>query len=551
MSAPTDPVHLPTAHTRRRSRGEVPEEVDVAVIGAGAGGLTAAAYLAEHGLRVAVFDQHYVAGGCATQFCRGSGDARYSFDVGLHYVGDCAEDGLIPQVLRELEIEQDFVRMDEDGFETLVFPDLTFKVPMGHEAYRDRLVEFVPEERAGIDRYIRFLKQVDYAAGLVVKTNTEKRPLDLAKILLKAPRVALATRKTLGRLLDGMSRDPKLRAVIGGRHGDYGLPPGEVSAIFHAGITNHFLNGAYYPRGGGQAMSDKLAARIEELGGTIHLRKGIERVIVEDGRATGVLTETSGGSSRQVRAKVVLSGADIKATLFKLVGRQHLPKKYVKKAEGWTMASALFLTCLGIEADLGEKGMRASNYWIADDYEVDAAYARGREPGSFMPQGAYITSATRKDPGTPGHAPEGVENVEIMTLLSGEPELWDMQKEDAERWQYRRDGQYGDRKAAIQENLIDRLEGLFPGTREKIVFAESASPMSHIRYTRAAGGTGYGIGMTPAQMDSGRAHPRSPVKGLYLCGASTRHGFGIVGTMLSGRDAARRITEDLGRPLRF
>jgi phytoene dehydrogenase-like protein len=126
-----------------------------------------------------------------------------------------------------------------------------------------------------------------------------------------------------------------------------------------------------------------------------------------------------------------------------------------------------------------------------------------------------------------------------------------MDAEGAERWQYRRDSQYADRKALVEENLIDRLEGLFPGTKEKIVFRESASPMSHIRYTRAAAGSPYGIAMTPGQRDAGRAHPRSPVPGLYLCGASTRHGLGILGTMLGGRDAARRIVEDTGKPLTF
>jgi all-trans-retinol 13,14-reductase len=543
-------VHDPTARTRERTRNTVPEQVDVAIIGAGTGGLTAGAYLAEHGLKVAVFDQHYVAGGCATQFARGSGADRYCFDVGIHYVGDCGEGGLIPEMLGQLDIEQQFVPMDPDGFDTLVFPDFTFKVPVGHDAYRARLVEFFPEERAGIDRYVKFLKQVDHAARQVQPRDTVKTPAALASILFKAPRAVLSSWKTLAQVLDGVSRNPHLRSVIGGQHGDYGLPPSEVSAIFHAGISNHFLRGAYYPKGGGQMMSDKLAARIEELGGSIHLRKGIERVVVENGRATGVVTETAKGVSHRVQAKVVLSNADIKATLFDLVGREHLPARYAKKADNWTMSSALFLTCLGVEADMGARGMRASNYFIADDYDVDGAYRKGREPGELLPLGAYITSATRKDPGTPGHAPEGIENVEIMTLLAGEPEAWGMGIEDAQGWGYKRDGQYAEAKQAAEDNLIDRLEKLFPGTKEKIVFRESATPMSHIRYTRATGGTGYGIGMTPKQMDSNRVHPRSPLKGLYLCGASSRHGFGVVGTMLSGRDAARRITEDLGKKLK-
>ncbi len=542
-------VHNPTEHTRARTKAEPPEQVDVAIIGAGTGGLTAGAYLAQHGLKVALFDQHYVAGGCATQFSRGPEAARYCFDIGIHYVGDCAEGGAIPEILKGVGVEQDFAPLDPDGFDTLVFPDFQFKVPASREEYRDRLVAMFPKEQRGIDKYMKFLRDVDFAASVTQPRDTEPGLLGTLQIVFKTPSVAVNKWRTLGQLLDGVTKDPKLRAVIAGQHGDYGLPPGEVSAILHAGLQNHFFKGAWYPKGGGQAISDKLAERIEELGGTIHLRRGIERVIMEDGRAVGVVTEPWKGVSHTVKAKYVLSNADAKATLFKLVGRQHLPKSYAKRADDWTLPSALYLTCLGVKADLGALGMRASNYWIADKYDFDAMYDTGREDGMLMPQGAYITSASLKDPGTPGHSPEGVMNVEVMTLLQGEPEAWDMKAEDAESWEYRRSQEYNERKDAVEENLIDRLEGLFPGTKEAIVFKESASPMSHIRYTRSSGGSGYGIGMTPKQLDTGRAHPRSPVKGLYLCGASGRHGLGIMGALYSGRDAARRIAEDVGRPL--
>jgi phytoene dehydrogenase-like protein len=241
----------------------------------------------------------------------------------------------------------------------------------------------------------------------------------------------------------------------------------------------------------------------------------------------------------------VRADAGLKSSRFVLVGRQHLPKKYAKQADRWTYPAGLFLTCLGVKADLGKLGMEACNYWIADDYDFDAAYRRGAEAASYMPLGAYITSASLKDPDTAGHAPEGVHSLEVMTLFPAQPEFWGSDGSNAEAWNYKSDGQYSDRKAAIEENLIDRLEGLFPGTKEHICFRESATPLSHIRFTRATEGTGYGISVTPDQFRDRRPHPRSPVRGLYVCGASTRGTFGIMGTMLGGGDAARRIGEDL------
>jgi phytoene dehydrogenase-like protein len=80
-----------------------------------------------------------------------------------------------------------------------------------------------------------------------------------------------------------------------------------------------------------------------------------------------------------------------------------------------------------------------------------------------------------------------------------------------------------------------------------IVHRESATPVTHQRFTRATDGTGYGLAVTPDQMMKHRPGYRGPLPGLYFAGASTRAGHGIVGAMMSGKNAARRIASDLGR----
>lgn len=537
-------VHDPTARTKERTKNTVPERVDVAIVGAGMGGLTAGAFLAQQGLSVAIFDQHYVAGGCCTQFGRGGDDGRYVFDIGLHYVGDCGPGGVIPSVLAEVGVEQEFAPLDRDGYDVLVFPDFRFPIPVGLQSYRDRLVEFFPEERRGIDKWIRFVMQVDKAVGLARPRDYEINPLQGLSILFKAPLAALWKYRSLSRVLDSCTKNPRLRAVICGQHGDYGVSPSETAALFHAGLLAHFATGAWYPCGGGQAISDKLANAIEAAGGTICLRTGISKILVEGGRAVGVRTDEGKSGSQEVRASVVLSNADPTQTLLELVGAEHLPKKTVDAVNGWEHPAALFLVCLGVKDDLAARGMSAANYWTVDGYDLDALYQKGRE--EIGVHGAYITSATMKDPNTPGHAPPGVHNVEVMTLVRGEAARWDADPVGIEERKYRRKEGYQELKQRIEDDLVARFDGVFPGAAEHIVFKESASPVTHTRFTRSPAGSGYGIAITPKQFESRRIHPRGPVKGLYMCGASGRHHMGVMGAMLSGRDASRRIIEDLG-----
>ncbi len=537
-------VHDPTARTKDRTRNAVPEQVDVAIVGAGLGGLTAGAFLAQRGYRVAIFDQHYVAGGCCTQFSRGGADDRYVFDIGLHYVGDCGPGGVIPSVLAEVGIEQEFSPLDRDGYDVLVFPDFRFPIPVGLQNYRDRLVEFFPEERRGIDKWIRFVTQVERAVGIARPLDFAINPLQGLSILFKAPLAALWKYRSLTRVLDSCTKNPRLRAVICGQHGDYGMPPSQTAALFHAGLLGHFSAGAYYPRGGGQAISDKLADAVEAAGGTICLRKGISEIIIEGGRAVGVRTDEGKAGSSEVRASVVLSNADPTQTLLQLVGPQHLSKKVVDAVHGWEHPAALFLVCLGVKDDLEARGMGAANYWTVDGYDLDALYQAGRD--EIGVHGAYITSATMKDPHTPGHAPSGVHNVEVMTLVRGEAERWSADPVGIEDRKYRRHDGYQELKQRIEDELVSRFDGVFPGAAEHIVFQESASPVTHTRYTRSPAGSGYGIAITPGQFESRRIHPRSSIPGLYMCGASGRHHLGVMGAMLSGRDASRRILEDLG-----
>jgi phytoene dehydrogenase-like protein len=540
----------PPERTRARQRNPLPSEVDVAIVGCGLGGLSTAAYLAKAGLKVCALDAHYVAGGCGTVFSRGPSDARYHFDIGLHYVGDCGPDGTLPTILREVGAAPvDFLPMDPDGFDTIVLPDLEFRIPVGLDAYRERLIAAFPKERRGIERYVQLLMGVRDIGGRLDR-NDGKLSLGIgARVLTHYPRLALYQNATIGRVLDDVTTDRRLRAVILGQHGDYGLPPSRVSAMLHLGLADHYFKGAYYPRGGGQILADRLAQAVESHGGTIHLRRPVGRILIEGGRAVGLETAPRRNHpTERVRAKVVVSNADLQKTLRDLVGREHLPSAWRAKIDrGFELPSALFITCLGIRGDLRDFGFRNSNYWVFDDSDTEALYARAERDERPVARAAYITSASMKDPGTPHHAPPGHSTLEVMSIVPGAANRWGVSEAELVDWGYKRNDEYRQRKSAVEAQLLATLERRFPGIGERIVFKESATPVTHTRYTGATDGGSYGIAVTPAQFGKGRPGYEAILPGLHLCGVSTRMNHGIVGAMTSGRAASRAVLEALSR----
>ncbi|HET8759599.1 MAG TPA: NAD(P)/FAD-dependent oxidoreductase [Nitrospiria bacterium] len=534
MHAGTDETIAPAVTRRAVDRFHTldRETFDVIVVGAGTGGLTVAALLARTGRSVLVLDQHSVAGGNATVFTR----PGYAFDVGLHYLGDCGPDGGVPRILRAAGVEDvAFREMDPDGFDTLMFPDFTFRVPKGLDAYRARLVERFPLDVKGIDRYLDVLQAIwsfqGLGGGFAASVTT----------LWRARRAVPYLNATLQTLLDRCTRNTRLRAVLAGQSGDYAEPPSRVSLVVHAMVVMGYLRGAYYPAGGGQVISDRLAGAIERHGGKILLSAPVTRIVIENGRAAGVEFESRHLGHRAVRAPVVISDADVKETMLELVGAQHLKARTVARLYRYEMAPALGVAYLGVKRNLHAAGVPNTNFWIHPSYDQEPVYADARA-GRFHPEPfCYVSIATLKDPDNRRSAPPGVANIELATVVPSQPEAWGTTPEEIVKGTYHDNPAYRRAKDAFAARLIATADRVFPGLAKDVVFQDVSSPMTHTRYTRSTGGTAYGIALIPSQSLFRRVGHVTDVPGLYLCGASTYTGHGITGVMWSGVLAASRI----------
>jgi all-trans-retinol 13,14-reductase len=502
------------------------EQHDAIVIGSGIGGLTAAAFLAKGGVRPLVLEQHFLLGGNASTFRR---KKMFDFDVGFHYIGNCAEGEFFPTLLEQLGVADrvEFVPLSRDSFDTVQLPDLVFHMPAGWERYRQRLQEAFPQEAQAIDRYIDFVKTT---AG---RARAPERQ-SLQQVLGKR-----ASQCTLAEVFDALEISQRLRYILGYLCGIYAAPPSKASAVMHARVVDHYIGGAYFVRGGGQPMVEALLSVINDGGGEVRLRSKVERIVVEGGKAVGVGL----ASGEELRAPVILSNADAKRTFLEMVGEENLDPTLAQRIKGYRMALPLFIIYMVMEVDPSELGVSSPHLCLFPDYDVEEQFAacyEGRLPDR---PAVFIPIASLKDPLSENIAPKGYTNLQLMSVAPAQPRAWGASQGPASGGRYRHTPAYLAAKREMEERMLRVVEEMMPGFIRRVVWQESASPLTQERFTLSSGGTSYGLEHTLDQSMTARVPYQTDVPGLWMVGANTLFAHGYVGCMMGGRTVANMILQ--------
>ena len=523
---------------------------DVIVVGAGHNGLVAAAYLAAAGRRVLVLERRELVGGCVV-----TEEPWPGFKVSTaSYVNSLFR----PEIVRDLDLRRHGFSMIPrspssftplpDGRSLLMGPDQSMTArEVGKFSALD--AETLP----------RFWAMLERIAALIEPTLVETPP-DPWSIapgnLLKLARLAWNFRK-LGRdgrnaveiltgaanpILDRWFESEVLKTTLSTDAiiGAFATPsmPGTAYVLFHHVMGEcDGVRGVWgYVRGGMGALSNAIAAAARERGVDIKVNTPVARILVEHGRAAGVVL----ANGNEIRASRVVSNLDANATFLRLMDRTELPGDFVDAVVHLDYASASCKINLAL-SEAPEFTCRPGSgagpqhhgtiHICPDRTYIEKAYDRAKY--GYVSDHPVI-EATMPSALDDTLAPPGQHVMSMFTQYFPYTLAPDA-------------GTLEENKRRYAERCIDLMTEYAPNFRRSVLHYQVLAPADLEATFGLTGGNIMQGAMAPSSLFFMRPLPgyadyRTPITGLYLCGAATHPGGGVMGAC--GFNAAREILRD-------
>jgi phytoene dehydrogenase-like protein len=525
-------------------------EADVVIIGAGHNGLTCAAYLAMAGLRVKVVERRKAVGGAAVteEFHPGFRNSVAAYTVSL----------LNPQISADLKLADHGLRIVERRAQNfLPAPDGSYLLT-GEGRTRESVAKLSPRDAERIETFSRELEVIadvlrqfvlrappNIVDGLGVGAIRETfNALGTAGILRTLPLEAQRNLLDLftcsaGEMLDDRFESDLVKALFGfdAIVGNYASPYAAGSAyvmLHHAfgevngkkGVWGHAI-------GGMGAITQAMARSARGHGAEIETDAGVREVIVERGRAAGVVL----GNGPTLRAQYVVSGVNPKLLYTRLMPSGALTPEFLERIGRWRNGSGTFRMNVALSAlpsftalsGMGDH-LTAGIILAPSLGYMDRAWQDARKLGwSREPVVEVLIPSTLDD----SLAPQG-QHVASLFCQHVAPEL-----PDGTSWD--------DHREEVADLMIATVDRYAPGFAADVIGRQILSPLDLERQFGLLGGDIFHGALTLNQLFSARpmlgyADYRGPLKGLYHCGSGAHPGGGVTGA--PGHNAARVILGD-------
>jgi phytoene dehydrogenase-like protein len=528
---------------------------DVVIIGGGHNGLVCAAYLASAGLKVTVLERRGVVGGAAVteEFHPGFRNSVAAYTVSL----------LNPKVIRDLDLARHGLRVVERGLSNFLPLDDARYLKIGLGRTEQEVAKFSARDAARLAEYGQRLDLIaDVLRDLVLETPpnvTAGSWLEALPELLRGARLGkriakldMAMRRELldlfvksaGDYLDAWFESAPIKAAYGfdGIVGNYASPYAGGSAyvlLHHVFGEVNGKKGAWgHAIGGMGAISQAMARAAAERGVDIRVSSPVREVIVEAGRAVGVVME----DGVSIHARSVVSNLNPKLLYGKLIDPSVLERNFRERMNNWRCGSGTFRMNVALSELPDFKALpgralaehHTSGIIMAPSLDyMDQAYLDAKSGGwSKQPIVEMLIPSTLDD----GLAPAG-RHVASLFCQHVAPVL-----PDGASWD--------DHREEVADVMIELVNSHAPNFKASVLGRQILSPLDLERTFGLVGGDIFHGALSLDQLFSarpmlGHGDYRGPLKGLYMCGSGTHPGGGVTGA--PGHNAAREIISDFRR----
>ena len=505
---------------------------DVIVIGSGMGGMAAAAALSRVGQKVLLLEQHRILGGQTHAFSRGA----FRWDVGVHYLSDMDPDSHMRELLDWLcDTPIEFVPLGSIYDYVHIGSSEPLSLSRPFEAQERDLKDRFPKDGEAIEAWTKALRAGREAMFKIFPSRAMPKiagdVLDWWNRRSRAKWVARTTKE----VIDDITDNPELAAVLSAQWGDHGGRPGRASFAMHALIAGAYLpSGSWFPIGGASAFAEHIIPTITKNGGEARAGVRVESLLFEGDTVVGVRTS----DGEEIRANVVISDIGARETIDTLMPDNIGQEDWTAEIRALPSSIAHFDLFLGFEGDIEAAGATKANHWFYPSGETDLVWTDA--PDSPPPQ-LMVSFGSIKDP---SHKP-GTKQRHTGQVLCWTD--WSTVDQWAGKSHEERGEDYEEFKRRVEDHMMAQFEQRFPELAKLVVYRELSTPLTTVSFTGHRKGAFYGLDGTPERLMCDGLRARTPIPGLFLAGQDVAC-HGIPGALWGGLLSAASVNPKvLGR----